>query len=283
MDLDTVAEELYGLPPAQFTAQRDARATEARDAGDKDLAAAIRKLRRPTTSAWLANLLVRERGDRLMELLDLGTELREAQEQLDGEMLMQLSTQRQRVVSALGHEARRIAVESGERVSDDAERELETSLEAALADPAAAEAIRSGRLTTALHYSGLGPAALSGAAPQPSPATTASPQETTRKAELEAAERAAKAAEVAATEARRALDRQAHQLRRAEAKHDDTTRQVHDMEERLGRLRTTERAAAEDLQVAQEAMDQANRDAEAAEKTASAARAKADQLRQGAD
>ncbi len=49
--LAEAADELYALPPGDFRAARDERADEARAAGDKELAAAIRKLRRPTVSA----------------------------------------------------------------------------------------------------------------------------------------------------------------------------------------------------------------------------------------
>lgn len=39
-DFDTVLEELHGLPPAESTATRDARARRARDDGDRELAGA---------------------------------------------------------------------------------------------------------------------------------------------------------------------------------------------------------------------------------------------------
>ncbi|MGW6708764.1 hypothetical protein ACWGDE_28280 [Streptomyces sp. NPDC054956] len=41
MDADSVAVELYGLRPSEFTAARDAYVAKARKAGDKPLAAAI--------------------------------------------------------------------------------------------------------------------------------------------------------------------------------------------------------------------------------------------------
>ena len=72
MDLDTVVNELYGLLPEDFAAGRKARAGEAQAAGNRSLAVAIRQLRRPTTSAWLANLLVRERPEEITALLELG-------------------------------------------------------------------------------------------------------------------------------------------------------------------------------------------------------------------
>ncbi len=42
MDLDAVADELYALWPAEFTAARTAREKEARAEGDKALAAQIK-------------------------------------------------------------------------------------------------------------------------------------------------------------------------------------------------------------------------------------------------
>jgi hypothetical protein len=154
-DLAAVADELYGLAPEEFTAARDAQAAEARRAGDRSLANGIKRLRRPTLAAWLVNTLARD--GRLEALLQLGAVMREAQTQLAADELRGLSRRRHQVVAALGRDARRIASASGRVVSEAAGRDLELTLEAALADAAAAEAVRSGRLTQALQYSGLGP------------------------------------------------------------------------------------------------------------------------------
>ena len=53
------ADDLYRLAPEDFTAARDAAAKQARADGDRDGAAALKALRRPTVSAWLLNALVR--------------------------------------------------------------------------------------------------------------------------------------------------------------------------------------------------------------------------------
>ena len=156
LNLAQVADELYGLPPSAFIQARDERAGQARAAGDRDLADAIRKLRRPTVSAWLVNRLAREAPAQVDELLEVGESLREAQQALAGDRLRELSTQRRRLVTGLVQEARRLAEQSGQAFGAPAEREVQETLEAALADPAIAEAVRSGRLTTALSYAGLG-------------------------------------------------------------------------------------------------------------------------------
>ncbi len=156
LDLAQVADELYELAPADFTAARDERARQARDAGQRDAGDAIRKLRRPTVSAWMVNRLAREAADQVGRLLALGQSLREAQQSLAADRLRELSAQRRQLVQALIREAKRLAADAGRPVSGEAEREVEATLDAALADPAAADAVRSGRLTTALSYAGFG-------------------------------------------------------------------------------------------------------------------------------
>ena len=151
-----VADELYALPPVDFVSARDDRASEATAEGDRSLAAAIRKLRRPTVSAWLANLLVRERSDQVTELLELGDAMRQAQTKLDGDDLRRMSATRRQLMSALVDAAREIAHEHGDLVNESVVREIESTLDAALADSTAAEALRSGSLTKALRYAGFG-------------------------------------------------------------------------------------------------------------------------------
>ena len=182
LELDQIVDELYGLTPDAFTAARDRQAVEARKAGERDVAAAVKKLRRPTLSAWMANALVRRHGADVERLLDLGTALRDAQDRLAGDELRRLSQGRHQVVTGLARQGRALGEEAGLRVGEPAERELEGTLEAAMSDPAAAEALRSGCLTTALRYAGLGfgdpgeaVAVVRRAASTPSPATPAAP------------------------------------------------------------------------------------------------------------
>lgn len=148
--------DLYGRPRSEFTAARDAAVRQARTAGEDDLAEAIRELRKPTVSAWLVNVLVRERPEDVDRLTELGAELRKAQAGLDADSLRRLSEERPAVVASLTREARRLAAGRGERISDAVERELERTLEAVSFDPMAEEQVRGGRLTVALAYSGLG-------------------------------------------------------------------------------------------------------------------------------
>ncbi|MEU9985012.1 hypothetical protein [Streptomyces sp. NPDC050856] len=150
MDLESVADELYGLRPDRFTAARDVRAAEARRSGDRALADAIRALRRPTLAAWASNLLVRERPEEARTLVALGEGLRDAHHTLDGPRLRELSHQRHALVTALARQARRLASEAGQPVGDDVQREVEATLQAVLADPLAAGQWAAGRLAKPL-------------------------------------------------------------------------------------------------------------------------------------
>jgi hypothetical protein len=162
--LAEVADELYGLPPAEFTAARDEQARAAKAAGRPDDAAAIRKLARPTTSAWLVNRLIRDDPARLGRLFEVAEALQEAQRTLAGDRLRELSAQRREVVGELVPVAAAVARQAGQPASPAVLEEVRATLEAALADPGARDAIRTGRLTRALTYAGLGEVDLSAAA-----------------------------------------------------------------------------------------------------------------------
>src|SRR5689334_4294062 len=154
--LDDVAQTLYGLHPDAFVPARDDAVAEARQAGDRDLARAIARLRRPTRAAWLANLLARERSEQLDGLLALAGDLASAQRTLDGTALRALSAQRNRLVTAMAREGGRLAAQAGDNATESVVRDLAGILDAALADPAVAEEVRSGRLTRTVSYSGFG-------------------------------------------------------------------------------------------------------------------------------
>jgi hypothetical protein len=154
--LSQAAEDLYALPPAEFTAARDELARQARSAGQRDDAALIKKLTRPTVSAWLVNQLVRSAQQPMSQLFELGAALHAAQQELAGERLRELSVQRRHVIAELMPEASRLAASAGVSVSGSALDEVRATLEAALADPGARDAVQSGQLTRALSYAGLG-------------------------------------------------------------------------------------------------------------------------------
>jgi hypothetical protein len=162
-----VADELYGLSPAEFTAARDDQARQARASGQRDEAAAIKKLARPTASAWLVNQLARTDPDAIARLVVVGAALEEAQRNLVGERLRELSTERRQVINDLLPRAMDIARQAGQPASAATMGEVRGTLEAALVDAGARTAVQSGCLTKALAYAGLGDVDLTAAVALP--------------------------------------------------------------------------------------------------------------------
>jgi hypothetical protein len=237
VDIDAVADELYGLPPGEFTATRNERAKQARSDGDRELAEQIRQLEKPTTSAWLVNQVARELSDHLAPLIDLGRDLREATSNISGEELRTLTRQRHELVHALVQEARKLGSQHGTKVTDSVAAEVQQTLDASLADPTVAEAVLSGRLTHAAEYAGFG---------EPTGADWA---RTSRRTEKRA-RKSTKPAEVTDLAARRreAAERQLAQaeekVRAAESEHalasaayDDAESRRQAAEQRVERLR----------------------------------------------
>jgi hypothetical protein len=259
LNLAQVADELYGLPPSAFREARDERADQARAAGDKELAAAIRKLRRPTVSAFVVNLLAREASGQVGELLELGESLREAQQALAGDRLRELSAQRRQLVTGLVQEAGRLAEQAGQPLGASAEREVQETLEAALADPAVAEAVSSGRLTTALSYAGLGASVdVDGAV-----AVWPEPVEQPRRRAAPASDRKRKAGSPAAPK-RRAREAGTAPRDREEAKAAERARREAETAERARQeaeaAERNRQDAAEDAREAQVTLDEAERE-----------------------
>jgi hypothetical protein len=192
VSLDDVAEELYGLAPEEFTAARNQHEKDARQAGDRELAASIHALPKPSITAWLANQLAREHREELQPLLELGAGLREATRTLSGDQLRDLSRQQHELVYALVQQGRQLARASGHSVSEDTARGLEDTLHAALADEAAAGQLLAGRLTEGLQRSGFGDSVPDQAEPAArktsGPTSTPRVDEQLRRAERDVAE-----------------------------------------------------------------------------------------------
>jgi hypothetical protein len=155
--VDEIAGELYALPPAGFTAARDAAIASARESGDRAAAKALAALKRPTQAAHLVNLLALRRPDVLSDLLTLGERIRDAQGTVTAAELRELSGQRRSALNAALRVCRSLAVEAGsEEPTAQQLGEAEATLTAAMADDSAAGEVRAGRVTKALSYAGFG-------------------------------------------------------------------------------------------------------------------------------
>lgn len=151
-ELLRIADELYGLPPDRFTAARDGYAKERKGT---PLAARVKALKKPSTAAWVVDLLVRREGEQIEQVLAVGEALREAQQEMDATQLRELTAQRRQLTAALTTRARSLAREHGTRVTDAVAGQVEATLTAAMIDATAAQAVRSGLLVRALSSTGV--------------------------------------------------------------------------------------------------------------------------------
>ncbi|MFE8993017.1 hypothetical protein ACFYMI_35370 [Streptomyces collinus] len=204
MDYDSVADELYTLRPEEFTAARASAMASARTAGDRELAARIGALRKPSLAAWVSNLLVRSSPGEVEPLLRLGEGLRQAHQDLDGAQLRELSRRQHALIRALSLQARQLAKEAGHPIGEGVQREVENTLHAVLADPEAARAWAGGRLTKPLDAAVGFPAVAEGPRPQrPAPAPAPSrPAKKASEQQRRRLDRARKEAEAAERELR---------------------------------------------------------------------------------
>ncbi|MBV9578041.1 MAG: hypothetical protein JO057_05565, partial [Chloroflexi bacterium] len=155
-ELDRVADELYALRPDDFASARDAAVRSARQAGQPALARELGKLRKPSQSAWLINLLWRDQQAVMEQLFDLAQELTQAQAAAAGAAMRELMAQRRQLETALLRRAVELGTQAGVQVSDSVAREAQTTLSAALALPEVADELRSGRLVKPASYAGFG-------------------------------------------------------------------------------------------------------------------------------
>ncbi|MCP2167461.1 coiled-coil domain-containing protein [Goodfellowiella coeruleoviolacea] len=278
MDLQSVVDELYGVVPERFTALRNDRAAQARKAGDRRLADQIRGLRRPTLSAWASNLLVREQAEQVEPLLRLGESLRRAHRDLDGEQLRELSRQQHALVATLTRQARHLVAAAGKTMSEAAQRELEATLHAVLADADAAQQWASGRLTKPLTADAGFPASVpeaAGGVRVPAPrrprggGDTSARQRRDRaldhaRREVRDAERELAAVREHAERAHRGAAEAARVVQDLERHIDALTEQINDTRARLRRANADERAAQDQLRHCDEQVQQAERRVETA-------------------
>ncbi len=213
-DVDAAAVELYGLPLDEFTAARNERAKQARADGDSGAAVAIGKLAKPNKVAWLANQLVRDDGDEIRALLELGESMRQATAALAAEQLRQASRRQHQLIYALVQQARSLASAAGQVMSDETARALGDTLHAALADERAARQLAQGRRTSGLSSSGF-PGLDASAVSQPDRSTVAGKRAQPGKPP------AGRQAPGRQAEARTAAARRREQLTRARQDEDD--------------------------------------------------------------
>lgn len=274
----TEPDQLYRVPPDQFTAARNALATLVRKEGRKAEADEIKKMRRPSLTAWALNRVARQEPELLEAVLAAGADLRDAMEKAVGGDASGLreaqAGQRQAVDAAVGAGSR-VLEQAGHAATETARQRMSGTLHAAVVDDSVAERLRAGTLDEDRDAPGFGldsgsiplspgrsPAAAArstGASDEAAPAKKAAPAKRPEKAPIEdalarrRAEREAARAEV--EQRRQARVRQAE----LEADADRLTKRAH-------RLRGEAEEAERQAKAARSAATQAEREAAAARK-----------------
>ena len=275
--LAEVANQLYAKPLDDFVGARTTAAKEAA-ASDKELAAAVRALPKPSVAAWAVNMLAVHQPDVLAQLTELGGRMRAAQASLDATSLRDLGRERRTSLSAAVETARTVAQEHGRAISDAMAGDVEETLRALTADEGAAAAVRSGRLLKTLLADGVNAVDLDGTVAVPSvlppaaaapasvpaapagrkaPTTAAAPQqrkpakprlEAVRQTPRPASPPALERARAALTEAQAAEAGTARAARELQDQADDIRTEIAELLQETADLRARLRTAEEQLE-----------------------------------
>jgi hypothetical protein len=271
------ADELYGLPLERFVPERDALAKSLRASGEREEAARVAKLRKPSVAAWAVNQLVRTQRRAVDELLEAGDALAQAHADVvagtgDGRSLRTAAERERAAVDALVGAARGLLSSEGHELSPAIVDRVADTLHAAALEEQARDQVRHGRLERELRHVGLGAGGLAVAMPAPtvkSAKRAAKPEQTPEprparesgrsaepKVDLVAARKAARAAEV---EARRRAERAERALRSATDARDRAAGRLREAEEALAAAEAEAREAAEAHRLAREQLERVPR------------------------
>ncbi|MCC4248718.1 MULTISPECIES: transposase [Microbacterium] len=259
--LDEAAADLLVLPPAEFTAARNARAEEVGGPVGRRIA----KLRKPTLAAWAVNLLARD--GQLAEAVELSQALREAQDDVDAAELTRLGRQRRQLVAALARRAGDLAAEAGSPLSPAMRDAVEKTVNAAIIDPQAAAMVLTGRLVASVDLAAEADprAAVAGSVPEGGTVVDAPARDDL------AQRRARKAAERAVREAERARSEADRALAGAKTREATARERADRIRERLEALRTEMARVEKDAEAAESAVSDAEHETTAAREAEKAA------------
>lgn len=200
VSVDEVIDELYGLPLEEFTRARDEAERDLRMAGEREQAAQVKALRKPTAAAAAVNRLVRSNRAEVEAFLETAARLRDAQVAGKGDLAAANRAEREAL--------EKLVVLGGEPVR--------RTLQAAAVDDDAAGELLQARLVRELEPAGFGtllayatPAAAKTAPPSP-------PDDGAARALLQEAREKLAAATEDERQARRRLTQAQRELERAQ-------------------------------------------------------------------
>jgi hypothetical protein len=283
--LEDAVDQLHAVPLEDFVAERKRLAKELRGAGDREAAAELAKLPKPSAPAWALNRLAREEPEAIGAWLDAAEALRDASTHADRSSAAEL-----RAAMAAHREATRTLLAAvrertrpnGRELSEPMVDRVRDLLQAATADPAAAERLRAGRMVEGDEEAALPAAGEIGAGSTGRASTdrASKSRASTGRASTDRASKSGASTDRAA-ERRAAKEREARE-REAEARA-ELERLIAAAEERLGELRATAEEREEAAAVAEERLEQARRTLHRSESEAAAAREAAEEATKAAE
>jgi hypothetical protein len=250
VNLEKELDRLYGSPLGEFTPIRNELVRALGKAGEREAAAEVKSLRKPSVSAWAVNQLARMERLQVRSLLTSAERVREAQAELlaggDAEELREAVTRQREVVGSLLGSAEEVLRAGGHPASEATLERIRKTLTAVAADEEGRKLVEAGRLSEDLEPAGFGAAAPARGAGRRRPARA----DSARKKRAEEAEARLDGVQAEAAEARERVQHAKEEARRAERAAQKANRRLEEEKRLLERLtaRTDEaRAALEGL------------------------------------
>lgn len=255
--------DLYGLPLDRFTEERNSLAKQLRRDGDRDQAAVVAKLRKPSAAAWAVNQLVRTRRRDVDSLFKAGDALQQAQAELlakrgDAGALRKAVDTERLARERLVEKARELFSSDGHELTSARLEQVSETLHAAALDQDARAQVRDGRLERELRHVGLG-------APTPGPSErrqTKSGRSSDAAAGRDEAKRRkaqVSAARKAEADARRRLERAVREVRAAEERRHRAKVELQNADQALAAAHEAADKAARQHKDAQQEFDRLSR------------------------
>jgi hypothetical protein len=154
-------DRLYALPLDEFTRERDELAKRLRKDGDRDAAASVKALRKPSVPAWAINQVRRDRPDDVRRLLEVTEELHRVYAGIGAagarERLAEASAMQRELVASLARCAAQLLDAGGHPASEATLTKVGDTLRAGALDEELREQIAAGRVVKERRAAGLGP------------------------------------------------------------------------------------------------------------------------------
>jgi hypothetical protein len=256
------AEDLYEVAPDKFTAARNALASRLRREGDRGAADEVKKMRRPSLTAWALNQVARQHPELIENVLEAGGQLREAMQQaLSGDasgVRDAQAAERQAIDEAVAA-GLEVLAGAGHPPSDTAKQRMAGTLHAAVVDDTVASRLRAGTLDEDRDAPGFGLGLEGGSLPRSSP-----PSRPSRPAPPPSAKGGGEDPAARRRAAQAAARAEAEERRQARVRKAELESEAERLARRAARLRTEADEAERQAKEARDAAEEAEKEATAA-------------------